>query len=57
MYREGKVHPDMTFPVDVGAKYRVSEESKGGIRFRRFDPFDPSASRFFLAPVFSERKA
>jgi hypothetical protein len=43
MYREGKDHPDMTCPVDVGAKYRVSEESKGGIRFRRFDRFDRSA--------------
>jgi hypothetical protein len=42
IYREGKDQPDMTCPVDVGAKYRVAEDIKNGPRFRKFEPFDPS---------------
>jgi hypothetical protein len=43
IYRPGKEQPDMSCPVDVGARYRVSEESKGTIRFRKFERFDSSA--------------
>jgi hypothetical protein len=43
IYREGHDQPDMTCPVDVGAKYRVAEDVKHGPRFRKFEPFDFSA--------------
>jgi hypothetical protein len=42
IYREGHDQPDMTCPVDVGAKYRVAEDTKNGPRFRKFEPFDSS---------------
>jgi hypothetical protein len=42
IYREGHDQPDMTCPVDVGAKYRVAEDVKNGPRFRKFEPFDRS---------------
>ena len=45
IYREGKDQPDMTCPVDVGAKYRIAEDTKSGPRFRKFEPFDSSVFR------------
>ena len=42
IYREGKDQPDMTCPVDVGAKYRIAEDTKRGPRFGKFEPFDRS---------------
>jgi hypothetical protein len=32
----------MTCPVDIGAKYRVTEDTKSGPRFRKYEPFDSS---------------
>jgi hypothetical protein len=43
IYREGRDQPDMTVPVDVGARYRVAEDIKQGPRFRKFEPFGSSA--------------
>ena len=42
IYREGKDQPDMSCPVDVGARYRVAEDTKRGPRFGKFEPFDSS---------------
>jgi hypothetical protein len=42
IYHEGKDQPDMTCPVDVGAKYRAAEDTKSGPRFRIYQPFDSS---------------
>jgi hypothetical protein len=42
VYREGHDQPDMTCPVDIGAKYRVAEDTKSGPRFRKYEPFDSS---------------
>jgi hypothetical protein len=44
-YREGRDAPDLTCPVDIGARYRVADESRGSPRFRKFEAFDPSAIR------------
>ena len=42
IYREDHEQPDIWCPVDVGAKYRASEDAKGGPRFRKFQAFDSS---------------
>jgi hypothetical protein len=42
IYREGHDQPDMTCSVDIGAKYRVAEDTKSGPRFRKYEPFDSS---------------
>jgi hypothetical protein len=42
IYREGRDQPDMVCPVDVGARYRVAEDTKRGPRFEKFKPFDSS---------------
>jgi hypothetical protein len=42
IWRESNDQPDMTCPVDVGARYRVAEDVKSGPRFRKFEPFDSS---------------
>jgi hypothetical protein len=45
IWREGKDQPDMTCAVDVGARYRVAEDTKSRPRFRKFESFDPSVFR------------
>lgn len=42
IWREGHDQPDMTCPVNVGARYRVAEDTKSGPRFRKFEQFDPA---------------
>jgi hypothetical protein len=51
IYREGGDQPDMSCPVDVGAKYRVAEDTRRGPRFGKFEPFDPSVFKTKKAEV------
>ena len=43
VFREGKTEPDISCPVEIGARFTVKERASGGIRFERFEEFDRSA--------------
>jgi hypothetical protein len=42
IFREGRTEPDMSCPVEVGARFTVKERASGGIRFETFEEVDPS---------------
>jgi hypothetical protein len=42
LFREGRTDPDISCPVDVGARYAVSDRASGGIRFEKYREFDSS---------------
>lgn len=43
VFRDGRTKPEISCPVEVGARYTVKERASGGIRFERFEEFDRSA--------------
>ena len=40
LFREGRLDPDLTCRVDVGAELTVSEPNKGTVRFDKFRAFE-----------------
>jgi hypothetical protein len=42
VFRNGITEPEISCPVEVGARYTVKERASGGIRFEKFEEFDRS---------------